>query len=65
MLGTNKPTIPQREPIPTEPKLVVDPNQVHKAAGNIKYDELNEFLSAKIAKFAKKSAFKGEKVQKK
>ena len=48
MLGTNKPTIPRREPTPTEPKPVVDPNQVHKAAGNIKYDELNEFLSAKI-----------------
>jgi surface protein len=48
MLETNKPTMPRRQPTPTAPKPVVDPNQVHKAAGNIKYNELNDFLSAKI-----------------
>jgi surface protein len=48
MLETNKPTIPRRQPTPTAPKPVVDPNQVHKAAATIKYDELNEFLSSKI-----------------
>jgi surface protein len=48
MLETNKPTIPRRQPTPTAPKPVVDPNQVHKAAATIKYDELNDFLSSKI-----------------
>ncbi len=48
MVEENKPTMPRRQPTPTAPKPVVDPNQVHKAAGNIKYDVLNDFLSAKI-----------------
>jgi surface protein len=46
MLGTNKPTMPVR--VPTAPSPVVDPTQVHKEGKKIKYDELNEFLSAKI-----------------
>jgi len=47
MKEEHKPTMPRRGETVAH-KTVVDPNQVHKAAGNIKYDELNEFLSAKI-----------------